>query len=511
MNKKKYSLFSGFGAQLSLFFIVLYTISLLAGGCGSGVAGGGGDPSGNGSGLNSLWGGTAGTARLVIKLSFPHKGTRGFVAVRSEAPGGKSCSILREVPADTSYFTVSVCKQGTTESVVPSVRVDKPATGVEATATVENVPIGWKTVRVEADNASGQAIAWGSSDVDVVTGENPEMNMALSTVSPTPSPSVSPTPSPSVSPSPSPSVSPSPATTPWQTLAGTGGNPLNAVTFSGASTGWAVGGNGQISVTTDGGNNWSGFSKGSDHLYGISMVDNTTGWAVGGSSGAMIYKTTNGGATASDWTAQESPATKPLYGVSFSDSNIGTVVGDRGGDSPAYSTTDGGTTWIVTSNQFDYAPGDLRAVDMASADEGVVVGLKGGIFNKHNGRWAYAFSPPTKENLYAVCYFDSAHIWAVGDNGTVVFSSDEGNNWALNPSVGTESLRGVYFADANNGWVVGLGGRIYSTGDGGSTWTSQTSGTSDDLRGIFMTSSLNGFAAGGNSSSLLLRTFTGGK
>ena len=55
-----------------------------------------------------------------------------------------------------------------------------------------------------------------------------------------------------------------------------------------------------------------------------------------------ILRTTNGGTT---WTSQSSGTTNYLNGVSFTDANTGTVVGDNG---TILRTTNGGTNWTIT-------------------------------------------------------------------------------------------------------------------------------------------------------------------
>ena len=69
----------------------------------------------------------------------------------------------------------------------------------------------------------------------------------------------------------------------------------------------------------------------------VSFITPVVGWAVG--NDGTILKTTNGGTS---WTSQSIETSVPLYSVSFTDSDNGTVVGDVG---TILRTTDGGTTW----------------------------------------------------------------------------------------------------------------------------------------------------------------------
>jgi photosystem II stability/assembly factor-like uncharacterized protein len=63
-------------------------------------------------------------------------------------------------------------------------------------------------------------------------------------------------------------------------------------------------------------------------LVGVSFTDANTGTAVGDSG--TILRTTDGGTT---WTTQRSDPNQILFGVSFTDANTGTVVGWDVGDS----------------------------------------------------------------------------------------------------------------------------------------------------------------------------------
>jgi photosystem II stability/assembly factor-like uncharacterized protein len=106
-----------------------------------------------------------------------------------------------------------------------------------------------------------------------------------------------------------------------------------------------------------------------------------------------------------------------LFGVHFTNSNIGTIVGQ---DGIVLRTTDGGNNWDQqTSNTTDW--------------------------------------------LYAVHFSDENHGAAVGFlNGTIVRTTDGGQNWIAQTSQAT-GLLGVYFIDANAGIVVGNDGVILKT------------------------------------------------
>lgn len=162
------------------------------------------------------------------------------------------------------------------------------------------------------------------------------------------------------------------------------------------------------------------------------------------------------------WFQQASGTNYPLYGVFFTDSNNGTVVGKNG---KILRTTNGGITWMTQTSGTIYY-------------------------------------------LSSVFFTDSNNGIAVGELGTILRTTDGGANWILQSSGTTEWLSDVYFSDANNGTAVGIGGTILRTTDGGMSWTSQPSGTFTALMGVSFSSASVGTAVGGYGT--ILRTTNGG-
>ena len=115
------------------------------------------------------------------------------------------------------------------------------------------------------------------------------------------------------------------------------GNGLLAVRFVNGNTGWAVGANGTVLGTTDGGESWrrqpSGTNKG---LLCVRFLDDKTGWAVG--DGGVIIKTTDGGST---WEKQSSGVTDCLFSIYAADKEHVCAAGNL----RVLNSADGGTTW----------------------------------------------------------------------------------------------------------------------------------------------------------------------
>jgi photosystem II stability/assembly factor-like uncharacterized protein len=107
----------------------------------------------------------------------------------------------------------------------------------------------------------------------------------------------------------------------------------------------------------------------------------------------------------------------------------------------------------------------------------------------HGAQWVWQ-NPLSQGNyLNQVSCVDANNGMAVGDNGTILRTTDGGNNWIIQ-SIGITNngalngLFGVSFVDTNTGTMVGDKEMILRTTDGGANWERQTSGTSEFLYGV---------------------------
>jgi photosystem II stability/assembly factor-like uncharacterized protein len=143
---------------------------------------------------------------------------------------------------------------------------------------------------------------------------------------------------------------------------------LNAIYFSSAELGWAVGEFGLVLHTQDGGRTWAAQRYGSDfpQLYAVRFVDQRRGWAMG-QAGSLIY-TEDGGQR---WSAVERDNKRDLYDVTFHGEH-GVVVGDG----VILITGDGGSSWRSSDANLEDAW--LSGAALKSS-EAIVVGGAGTI------------------------------------------------------------------------------------------------------------------------------------
>ena len=98
----------------------------------------------------------------------------------------------------------------------------------------------------------------------------------------------------------------------------------------------------------------------------------------------------------------------------------------------------------------------------------------------------------------AVRFVDENVGFALGEFGTVITSTDGGDNWEMLDPIPNEFYpMAVDFLDADNGWTGGLDGVVWQTSDGGASWTRQQSVTPSPIYNIHASAS-GVFAVGGS-------------
>jgi photosystem II stability/assembly factor-like uncharacterized protein len=235
------------------------------------------------------------------------------------------------------------------------------------------------------------------------------------------------------------------------------------VYFTSDQEGWAVGRNGTIVHTTNGGSHWTStpISGTSENLNSVWFATPDTGWAVG--AGGVVLRTGNHGAT---W-QRSTPTASELTGVAFLGTQDGWAVGDAG---IILGTHDAGVTWFtVTPN---VALTGLRGVSRPSIRRANAVGAAGAaprtVAAADSANWLVD-NAGAQYDLYAV-HFPSEDVgYAVGANGggAILRTPDGGQTWTPQGGHTASRLNGVFFVNDQRGWVVGQNGTILRTLSGG--------------------------------------------
>lgn len=302
---------------------------------------------------------------------------------------------------------------------------------------------------------------------------------------------------------------------------------LRAVHFVDENEGWAVGDEGAIWHTIDGGQTWERQKTGvRASLRSVVFLNPFLGWAVGreelphgrGSVGVLLF-TRDGG---EKWQRLLDNALPGLNQVTFLDPKTGFVLGDGAEQfsTGVFRTNDGGRTWepvpgprstswragVFAKDHTGFLGGAWSSLAKMSGDtfnkaevddlggrsitglailpgKLVAVGQGGLVLTSQSGGARYGFADlklPTE--VLACLDFHGIHAvgpraWAVGRPGSVVLhTADAGATWSLQPTGQPLPLHGVYFLNEQRGWAVGDLGLILTTSDGGKTWKAQRQG-----------------------------------
>lgn len=253
-----------------------------------------------------------------------------------------------------------------------------------------------------------------------------------------------------------------------------------ALAFGSPSRAWLAGEAGCVRTSGDGGGSWQVQTSGAVGLRNVPELtavafadDAATGCAVG--RDGTIVQTADGGAT---WTARVSGTPHSLLAAAFSQDGPCYAVGERG---ICLRSEDGGITWerlsvLPRSSQ-------VRFVAVAAPGPGYVIALGEG------PSWPYSTVVARSDDSGAtwttatiargwgpsdMTWPDVQHGW-IALNGDLWQTTDGGATWRTQqrlagPDDGFDRIR---FTDPVNGWAVCAGGDSYlmHTTDGGATWT----------------------------------------
>jgi photosystem II stability/assembly factor-like uncharacterized protein len=266
---------------------------------------------------------------------------------------------------------------------------------------------------------------------------------------------------------------PGQSTNNWQLLATLPGIIIHDVAFPSAKIGYAVGEEGQVWKTINGGTTWTQqnlSNASSDYFYGVAAITVKRVIISGffdGSGGAYgVFRwTENGGET---WSSDMSTGPEWLQQVRFVKKLNGLILtlGPSGGDSGtnAEYATDGGATLSDWSSS---------------------------VANPDGGWFGPQFS-----------FLNNLHARASGINFCTSLTG--GSEWSCGPSVDSVFDGPVFFLNDKFG-VVGGGeispnveGWLHVTTNGGTTWSARTLDGPWPIRSIVFLSNKIGWAGGGN-------------
>ena len=220
------------------------------------------------------------------------------------------------------------------------------------------------------------------------------------------------------------------------------GSLLCGVDFADSQVGWAVGWQGRVLRTTDGGTSWVARPTGSNlSIHGVEALDADCAvgiaWDENADLESVIVRTTDGGAS---WSESSRPASDSLWAMCTMSPGHLLVVGTHYDPRQCLllESTDSGATW---SERLIDCPYTIRDVTSSDSQHAWILA------SDHSRRMGPAY-------------------------GTVVLrTTDDGVTWETTDlgKVSVDGFAAIAFADNQNGWL--LGDKEMRTTDGGVTWT----------------------------------------
>lgn len=259
----------------------------------------------------------------------------------------------------------------------------------------------------------------------------------------------------------------------WKQILAVSANQLPSnvgAAFVDGKHGYLLGGQGELSETTDGGLTWKSKLPGLTQGYGdLQFANDKVGWLLLGDG--RLSQTVDGGAS---WGSAVRVGQAGFRRIGVVDDKRAWGSYSYYYSSPTFAVTaDAGKSWSDVT-----APNGAQSLYLGSEQTMLAYGGNGMVaVSADAGKtWSqrYTGTPMLLNKLAAQ---EAGSLWIVGDQGVVRRSSDKGQTWSeVNLGTGV-NLIDIAWASPKVGWIVGSQGTVYATLDGGKTWVRQATGT----------------------------------
>ena len=85
-------------------------------------------------------------------------------------------------------------------------------------------------------------------------------------------------------------------------------------------------------------------------------------------------------------------------------------------------------------------------------------------------KWFLVSENNTEQYVDKIFFINSNSGWIIGNNGTMLKTTDGGYTWKTELSNTSKNLREIFFIDEDKGWITGLDNTFLRTSDGGKVW-----------------------------------------
>ncbi|MHC1737385.1 MAG: YCF48-related protein [Ignavibacteriaceae bacterium] len=286
------------------------------------------------------------------------------------------------------------------------------------------------------------------------------------------------------------------------------GNTISSVDFIDVNNGISVGERGSVSITTNGGFDWTlQNSQTSYDLWSVHFLRYDLALAFG--DNGVFLKSTDGGIT---WQKRFLSPISNLTSASFIDDNIGWVYGP----SLLYKTTDGGESWV---SKYPGIVG-ISAISFASQTTGFVCTNDGRVMKSTDGgnSWTTVLSTPNpliSVNYYEIFFVDSLNGFISGYSvqyGQLAYktarTTDGGTSWTnMSSATNYDRLTKFYFLNKDIGFAIG-GPNVFKTINGGVIWQKINLGIGSDYTAVTIVNPDNIYISGKGGE--MIRSMDGG-
>lgn len=125
-------------------------------------------------------------------------------------------------------------------------------------------------------------------------------------------------------------------------------------------------------------------------------------------------------------------------------------------------------------------------------------------YSQHGWMWQNPI--PTSNTIYNIRYLGDSLAYGVGDFGTIIKTTNAGNNWILLKNFTPNHFRNLFIIDSLLIYVVGESGSIFKTTNSGNNWFQINLGISTTFNDVLFLNDLTGYIAGDQ----ILRTTNSG-
>lgn len=274
---------------------------------------------------------------------------------------------------------------------------------------------------------------------------------------------------------------------------------LTAITFPSSTHGWAVGHNGVILSTVDGGAHWSLQRDGLAAQLEINQQSLVVSQKALDTAREATMRTPDAeqrrileseieelelDVEDAQAVLNEAVNAPPLLDVFFSDERHGFAVGAF---NTFLRTVDGGITWQLESSQLDN-PDEYHLNAITGDGKGAVwIAAEGGALfrSADNGDSWENLASPYRGSWFGIMNAPSQDVLIVfGLRGNVYRSEDQGNSWRRIKIDSDRTLAGGFFINDRSVLLVGSVGTLLISNDAANSFSIQPSGIRKHLSGV---------------------------